>query len=128
MSKYILEFKETGAVSVNTALIIKKWSEGFSISTWVNYDTGEMEYTLYVEKPITSKDRCKARISKVDAELIISTLGLKHIKSTLFNSGGIYYSNVQIKDIIRKLENKVTEHEEILMFCKSEINNYKKHL
>lgn len=121
MSKYLIDFQETGVSTLNVDLVCKDWNDKFSISTWIN-DKDET-YTLNVTK--RKKSFLKTQISKETANEIISKLGLISLKSPFFNSGGSYHSETFIKSEIKRLEIMEKEKEEELSAVKNTLYKYK---
>lgn len=89
MSKYLKEYQQIGNCILNLDLIIKDWSNKFSIST---YTGAETIHTLVINSRRKGEYELKVKISKEDAEYLINKLELKHCKSPVFNSGGTYHT------------------------------------
>src|SRR6478735_10228090 len=104
--KYITNFEQIGCSTVDVNLICKDWNKNFSISTWINEDV--VKYTLIIKK---SKNiiTCKTTISKEQADEIIYRLGLAHVKSSTFKSGGTYLSRDHIQEEIKRISKTIEE-------------------
>jgi len=77
----VIEFKDTGSITIDVDKIIKNWN-----LLWRIYQT-KSEYTLVSLTP-KGKVAFKAQICKRDAERIIKTLSLDFIEDTTFNNSG----------------------------------------
>jgi len=77
----VIEFKDTGAITIDINKIIKNWS-----LLWRIYQH-ENEYTLASFTP-RGKRVFKAQINEVDAKEIIRILCLHFVKDAIFNKSG----------------------------------------
>jgi len=77
----VIEFKDTGSITIDVDKIIKNWS-----LLWRIYQH-ENEYTLVSLTP-RGKRSFKAQINEVDAKEIIRILSLYYVKDNVFNLSG----------------------------------------
>ena len=84
MKRVIVEFKETGECSIDVNKAIKYWN--LLCRLYSSHDTS------YILAELTPKGVCKfkVKISKEQAEELISSLKLKCIPNELFKSGKTY--------------------------------------
>lgn len=81
--KSAIEFVDVGECGVNLSLAIKKWTLLCRIVK------SKDEYTL-VEYTPKGKRKLKVRISKENANYLITKLGLKYVPSDVFRNSGTY--------------------------------------
>ena len=81
--KSAIEFVDVGECGVNLPLAIKKWTLLCRIVK------SKDEYTL-VEYTPKGKRKLKVRISKENANYLITELGLKYVSSDVFCNSGTY--------------------------------------
>jgi len=77
----VIEFKDTGIITINVDKIIKNWN-----LLWRIYQH-ENEYTLVSFTP-RGKRTFKAQIDENDAKKIIRILSLHYVKDDIFNQSG----------------------------------------
>lgn len=83
--KNAIEFVPVGECKVNREMVVKKWTLLCRISRWHD------KYTL-IEYTPKMKKRLKVSISSDDAKYLIDTLGLRCVKSEIFNHAYTYLS------------------------------------
>jgi hypothetical protein len=101
MSKYIIDFQQTGNSTINVDLVCKDWNDRFSICTWIN--DNEEKYTFIVNGKRKNTRLCKTQISKEQAFAVADKLKLIHVKDTTFRSAGTFHSESFIKSEVERI-------------------------
>lgn len=125
MSKDFLESKQTEISTIDVNLVCNYWKDDYLIASWIT--NSEEEYYFNIQdgnKNVISK----IRISKEQAEEIISRLNLKKVKDYVLKTFCRYFTENYIKKEIERINIKKNKLEDELNDIIKELYKYERSL
>ena len=121
MSKDFLESKQAEISTIDINLVCNSWKNDYLIASWIT--NSEEEYYFNIQdgnKNVVSK----IRISKEQAEEIISRLNLKKVKHYVLKTFCRYFTENYIKKEIERITRRKNKLEDVVKHIKDKRISY----